>query len=578
MVPIFTTPLALFALLGLPALAVIYLLRSRPRRLVVSSVMLWLDPRQPRAGGRKLDWLQTLLLFLVELVLLALLALAAAGPFLTAPRAGRPLVVILDDSFSMLAGGSESPRAAALAALDDELQRRRRLSVRFVLAGERPTLLGRNQLDQWRCQSPSADLDAALTLAAEIDGEVAALLVLTDRAPPRPLGKGRVLWQAFGHRRPNSAIVSAARSTRDGVERCVIAVESLYDAERATTLVVEALEPLRTLERRELTLRPGIPEAVVIALPAGTGTLRASVSADDLDFDNRVTLAPAPERLVGVELALGDPVLLQQTRRALKAAMLVDDKKTTADVLITDAATPRERPGEQWLFHLKRGKENVAVAGPLVLERTHPLTEGLSLKGVTWSPAADGDVTGDPLILAGDTVLAAATEETPGRHAVTLRLPADPASLFASSAWPVFVSNLLAWRADQLPGLTRGNVRLGERVKLVCGGDERDLIWRRPAGSSETLTLRNQQVVAHAEQPGVHEIIDGDAKYFFAANALNREESDLRGCVSGTFGDWLDETGLRLDHVAVGGALVLAALALSVLHLLLTRRFGDKHA
>src|SRR5436309_3147910 len=117
MLPIFTSPLALYGLLALPALAAIYLLRHRYRRQVVSSLLLWRDPHQPREGGPRLDRLQTLLLFFLELLLLALLALAAATPFLPAPQAGRPLVVILDDSFSMLAGEPESPRAAALAAL-----------------------------------------------------------------------------------------------------------------------------------------------------------------------------------------------------------------------------------------------------------------------------------------------------------------------------------------------------------------------------------------------------------------------------------------------------------------------------
>src|SRR5205823_47809 len=136
--------------------------------------------------------LQTLLLFLLELLLLALLALAAAGPFLPAPQAGRPLVVVLDDSYSMLAGDPDSPRAAALLALDKELRRSSRPAVRFVLAGDRPVLLGPpvrstaealRQLGRWRCQSPGAALDAALTLAAEVGGEAAALLVLTDHAP-----------------------------------------------------------------------------------------------------------------------------------------------------------------------------------------------------------------------------------------------------------------------------------------------------------------------------------------------------------------------------------------------------------
>ena len=47
MIPLFTTPLALWGLLAIPALLAIYWLRNRFRRHPVSSLMLWLDP--PRA-------------------------------------------------------------------------------------------------------------------------------------------------------------------------------------------------------------------------------------------------------------------------------------------------------------------------------------------------------------------------------------------------------------------------------------------------------------------------------------------------------------------------------------------------
>src|SRR5947208_552020 len=294
MLPIFTSPLALYGLLALPALAVIYLLRNRYRRQVVSSLLLWLDPHQPREGGPRLDRLQTLLLFLLELLLLSLLALAAAGPFLPAPQAQRPLVVVLDDSYSMLAGEPDSPRASALAALDQELRRSGRPSIRFVLAGDRPVLLGPpvrstrealRQLDRWRCLSPGAALDEALTLAAEVGGEAAALLVLTDHPPAKPLDSGRVLWRAFGRPRPNVAIVSAARSSRDGAERCVIAVENLDDAEKSTTLIVESGEPATVIVRRELRLKPGVPEAVVFPLKEGTGALHAQIDGDALVID-----------------------------------------------------------------------------------------------------------------------------------------------------------------------------------------------------------------------------------------------------------------------------------------------------
>src|SRR5262245_49910249 len=105
MLPLLTTPLALAGLLALPALVLIYWLRKSSRRLPVSSLMLWADLTEVRAGGLRIQRLQTPLLFLLELLALVFLTAAAAGPRLPIAAGQRPLVVVLDDSYSMLAGG-----------------------------------------------------------------------------------------------------------------------------------------------------------------------------------------------------------------------------------------------------------------------------------------------------------------------------------------------------------------------------------------------------------------------------------------------------------------------------------------
>src|SRR5262249_35468230 len=124
MLPVFVYPLAFFGLLALPALAAIYWLRNRHRRHVVSSLLLWADPREAREGGPRIRPLQTPLVFFLELLLLLLLVLAAAGPYVPSEQGARPIVVVLDDSFSMVAGGADSARNRAVTALREEFRRR----------------------------------------------------------------------------------------------------------------------------------------------------------------------------------------------------------------------------------------------------------------------------------------------------------------------------------------------------------------------------------------------------------------------------------------------------------------------
>src|ERR1700729_1288665 len=103
MIPFLTYPLALIALATVPALAAIYILRNRFRRRQVSSLVLWNFHVQSKAGGAKIHRLQLPLLFFLELLALILLVAAATGPHWKLPQSSRPLIVVLDDSFSMRA-------------------------------------------------------------------------------------------------------------------------------------------------------------------------------------------------------------------------------------------------------------------------------------------------------------------------------------------------------------------------------------------------------------------------------------------------------------------------------------------
>src|SRR5262249_2714791 len=148
----------------------------------------------------------------------------------------RPLVIVLDDSYSMLAGQPDSPRARAVAEIERELGRGMNYSVQFVLAGARPQLLGRaapsaapvrTVLEGWRWRSPVAQLQEAIAFAAGLGSGKASILVVSDHAPQFDLEKGKTQWWAFGEPRPNVAFVNAVRDGRDGQDRCLLEIANL---------------------------------------------------------------------------------------------------------------------------------------------------------------------------------------------------------------------------------------------------------------------------------------------------------------------------------------------------------------
>jgi hypothetical protein len=575
MLPLFTHPLAFLGLLSLPALAAIYFLHSRHRRQVVSSLILWRDPTLTRDGGTRIERLQTPLLFFLELLALALLALAAAGPHVLGARGARPLVVVLDDSFSMQAGGKDSPRARAVAALAEELRARPRYSIRFLLAGERAEVLGEPArsasealltLEQWKCRASQARLDEAVSLAMELGSEWALVLVLTDHEPKTKLDKGRLQWWCFGEPRSNIAFVNAARTARDDVERCLIEIANLSEQPGSSTLVLETGDPPQEFQRTRLQFDAGETRRIVLQLKPNTPALRGRLDDDDLPFDNRIWLQPAVQRKVRVEISVKDEVLRKLVEKAVKATYGTNITAIKPELLLTDDEKAGAANPETWVLRLLSEKDAEAYAGPFVVDRAHPLTEGLSLQGVAWGAGKSEQVPGTPVVMAGNIPLLTDLDTLTGRHDLRLRLRPDLSTLQDTPNWPALIQNLIQWRASQAAGLSRVNVRLGEEVMATFQNAKTSVQLTPPDGKERTVPAQGKRLALRPDEPGVYQIQTDEGALAFAANVLYREESDLRKAATGRFGDWIDEMALRLEYQNVSWIALLLVLALLALH------------
>jgi hypothetical protein len=572
MLPVFTTPLAFLGLLTVPALVAIYLLHNRSRPVPVSSLLLWVDARVAPDGGRRVDRLRPPPLFWLELFLLLLLVLAAAGPHVPTAAGARPLVVVLDDSFSMQAGEPDSPRKRAAEALRDELRRAPRDSVRLVLAGDRPQLLGEGThrgadveplLAGWTCQSPIARLDAAVALALELGGNLATVLVLTDHAPDPPPDTGRLRWWAFGTARPNWAFVNASRTPGPRGDRLLLEVANLATEPRTTTLRIDAGREVRNAEVR---LNARETHRVVLELPADPApAVRASVGADDLPFDNTVTLVPAGRPLIRYDLRLGEPGLRAIVDRAVRATGAATPAADRPHLVFLDATAEAPEGDDTWVVRVLAEPDAEAYTGPFVLDRAHPLTDGLSPNGVVWG-GGTSPLPGSPVVMAGNVPLVTDAELPSGRHELRLRLRPDLSTLTESPAWPAFVWNLIHWRSAHLPGLDRANVRVGEDVTWTLTTQPGTVEVTRPGGEVVTVPAHGRRATVRADRSGVYSLRAGAETAEFAANPLTRDESDLTACATGRWGDDRDPTTLRLEYRDVAWALALLAAAGLVLH------------
>src|SRR5688572_1724345 len=104
----FLSPLALLGLLFVPLVLAMYLLKLRRDRQVVPSTLLWQKLLTDVEANAPWQRLRKSLLLLLQLLLVALLALLAARPFLERPAGlAGDVVVVIDTSASM--GATDVP-------------------------------------------------------------------------------------------------------------------------------------------------------------------------------------------------------------------------------------------------------------------------------------------------------------------------------------------------------------------------------------------------------------------------------------------------------------------------------------
>ena len=541
--PTLLVPLALAGLAALPALAAIYWLRNRYRKRTVSSLMLWMAMSQAREGGTRIHKLQTPLLFLLELLALLMLVIAASGPHAQAGAARISLTVILDDSVSMLGPSDDDPlqsaRLAAIETLNDELGSAR-YSVRLITAGPQPSILGdrtadpdeiARQLELWQCTAPSANLNAALAMAAEIAGPTGRILLLSDQPPPTDpntgetigMESGRIVWHALGRPSPNAAFIAAARQSDPAdpaSHRCLLEVANLSDQPLTRTLTLNAAltgrdetTPLRTWN---LTLEPRQTRPVIFTLPASTPPITASLTTteaaslladpDGLTSDDTVTLLPPTQREVPIAVSISHSQTLNQVTHAIATLPNVTPSPLADALLVITDADARPPHPDAWSLRIIRAEPAESFTGPFVLDLAHPLTNGINLAGVIWGAQAENPentLPGWPVIAVGNHTLVSETAFPDARR--DLRMLYNPAisALEPTPNWPILFYNLIQWRAEYMPGPTRTNIKLGETADITVHRDVQTLTLTDPAGTTHTLNTVERRASAQLDQPGV---------------------------------------------------------------------------
>ena len=383
-------------------------------------------------------------------------------------------------------------------------------------------------------------------------------------------------WWAFGIPRPNIAFVNATRTATDSGERCLLEITNLSLHAGSTELIVEvddaASQASSSLLRRStLEIGPRTTRRIFLNLPPETPLLRAQIGDDALAIDNKVVLLPQRRKPVLVDVRIQEPRLRSLIENALASTDRALSAKTGPELVFLDDTAVADDSAETWSIRILIEPEASAYLGPFVIDLTHPLTEGLSLGGVVWGAGAKEQFMGTPIITAGNVPLLTDTERFTGSHEIRLRLRLDLSTLQNSPNWPILMWNLLQWRASQVPGLERANLRLGEVAVLRTKMGITSVEILSPDGEMSIQSVPDRTINLKAEAVGIYEVHAGVDKYVFSSNALYQAESDLTDKAMGRWGDWGEATLRWWGYQSFAWFFLLLAIGILTLHLIFVK-------
>lgn len=561
-------PLALLgaAILG-PLIIAMYLLKLRREERTVSSTFLW--QRMVRDVEANAPWqrLRRNWLLLLQLLILALLVLALARPFVFAEGiSGRNLVIILD-------------RSASMGAVDDGVRRLDAAKARAIQLidqlpdGGRATIIAVGGLmevpasattDQRELRAAinaielsvggTSDLAQPLTLASALvarteQSEVAIISEGNVTIPPDLEVPALVSFFPIGTRQDNVAI--SAMVLQPGVGSQTLFVQATnYDPSTAVSRRIDVFLDGTLFNAYNVTLQPASERSIVVEVPPDVQLAEARLSGEDgLPLDDRAWAVSRVGNVTNVRIvgpgnrflttALG---LLPGVQVTTVPTTTTTFDETAAQVPITilDRTVPATLPPGNLLFIAPpRSTEFFSVTGVLEFPAVQPvvgdepLLRNVSLSDVsvleavrivpgTWARViVDSD--GAPLLVAG---------ERDGRRVVVVAFDLLKSDLPLQVAYPLLMANIINFLAPGT-GVESGVVAPGEPITLQLDPAITQVRLTMPDGTVVTPPINNNLLTfADTDALGVYALellrdTEVVAEQRFAVNLFNPNESQI---------------------------------------------------
>ena len=496
-------PTGAWAFLALLPVVAFYLLKKRAKKEKVPSLFLWRLAGERSDANRPFQRLKNQLLLWLQLLLVALLALALMRPAaLTGGGGERVLIVDLSASMQTVENGEsrmDEAKATARKLLDGMGDAD---SVTLIAAGSELTQLAvrstdaaalNRLIDGLAAENGAGDVAGAVALAAAMGREIPGLSV-TVLSDTYQTTSDAVSVRAVGQPMPNRCIRSLRLSVGEDGTRAFARVWNRGDE---TEAVLECYADGVLCDLRSVALPKDGEASVDFSLPAGTATAEVRFAVPDALPADDVRWAAAPAQTQYRALLVGEGNVFLEKALALRDDLLVT-RATLADggsaegydLYLYDGALPDVLPESGAVLAINPDKEflgltpggDKAASGLLregATDVAASLCQHLLLSDVlikSYRPLQGGQ---SVLTMDGDTLLAVTDG---GRRAAALGFDLHQSNLPLKADFPMLIQNLLTYLLPDTAAKAEG-ADCGARVAFTL--DERDVRAevRKPSGA-----------------------------------------------------------------------------------------------
>lgn len=576
------TPFALlFAALGIPII-LLYMLKLRRRDVLVSSTFLWRRLLRDRQANAPWQRLRRNLLLLLQLLVLALLTLALARPFILAPVAVRgSAVILLDSSASMQARDVLPSRFDAGVQVAQEIVTGLGPGdvMTVIAVGPQPQVLAqaegdrallRRALESAQPADGPADWEAAFALATAgfAGAEDPQVVIISDGAVPEALPPlpGEVHFVGVGGSGDNLAITALATRQGPTGPRAFLRVANYGDADAEPLVEISAGGDLVDARRLFVPARASA-DLTLADLVYDLQVLQARLAVEDMlpldDMAWAVHVPPASGRVLLVsdgnlflERALGALPGVDVVRLAPGSPVPASPGGTEAgyDLYVADGTAIGTLPqGNLWLIGPQptvptseeqgEGGTSALQIGNLFTATTitrvaaaDPLLRYVDLSDVHVRQARA--VVPPPgarvLVEAAGGALLFVAQRPEGRLAV-LTFDLRDSDLPLQIAFPVLTANLVDWLLPRTGVPLAAAVGPGEPVSIQPHPEATQVVVTAPGGTRHLIQPAEEVLTfAATDRLGIYQVeqLDGSGRVLqsavWAVNLFDEAESNIR--------------------------------------------------